>query len=88
VLIDLKIRQYDYPDAGQMNLYLNYWRENEMCEGDNLPVGILLCDGKDDDLVRYSTAGMDDRMFVSKYLLKLPDKRILEDFIKRETGII
>jgi predicted nuclease of restriction endonuclease-like (RecB) superfamily len=88
VLIDLKIRQYDYPDAGQMNLYLNYWRENEMCEGDNLPVGILLCDSKDDVLVRYSTAGMDDRMFVSKYLLTLPDKKILEDFIKRETGIL
>jgi predicted nuclease of restriction endonuclease-like (RecB) superfamily len=88
VLIDLKIRQYDYADAGQMNLYLNYYRENEMGEGDNLPVGIILCDGKDTDLVRYSSAGMDDRLFVSKYLLQLPDKKILEDFIKRETGII
>ncbi|MGB4415650.1 MAG: hypothetical protein WBI53_12315 [Paludibacter sp.] len=48
----------------------------------------ILCDDKDDELVRYSAAGMDDRLFVSKYLLKLPDKIILEDFIKRETGII
>jgi predicted nuclease of restriction endonuclease-like (RecB) superfamily len=84
VLIDLKIREYEYSDAGQMNLYLNYYRENEMAEGDNPPIGIILCDEKDDDLVRYSSAGMDENMFVSKYLLKLPDKKVLESFMKRE----
>ncbi|GAB6011742.1 PDDEXK nuclease domain-containing protein [Viscerimonas tarda] len=84
VLIDLKIREYDYSDAGQMNLYLNYYKENEMAEGDNLPIGIILCDEKDDDVVRYSTSGMDDQLFVSKYLLKLPDKKLLESFMKRE----
>ncbi|GHT65409.1 hypothetical protein AGMMS50239_25110 [Bacteroidia bacterium] len=84
VLIDLKIREYDYSDAGQMNLYLSYYKENEMAEGDNLPIGIILCDEKDDDVVRYSTSGMDDQLFVSKYLLKLPDKKLLESFMKRE----
>jgi predicted nuclease of restriction endonuclease-like (RecB) superfamily len=84
VLIDLKLNEYDYADAGQMNLYLNYYKENEMSEGDNPPVGIILCSDKDDTLVRYSTAGMDDQMFVSKYLLKLPEKKVLENFIKRE----
>jgi predicted nuclease of restriction endonuclease-like (RecB) superfamily len=84
VLIDLKIREYEYSDAGQMNLYLNYYRENEMADGDNPPIGIILCDEKDDDLVRYSSAGMDENMFVSKYLLKLPDKKLLESFMKRE----
>ena len=84
ILIDLKLKEYDYSDAGQMNLYLNYYRENEMSEGDNPPIGIILCSDKDDELVRYSTAGMDDRLFVSKYLVKLPEKQVLENFMKRE----
>ena len=84
ILIDLKIREYEHSDAGQMNLYLNYYKENETVEGDNPPIGIILCDEKDDDLVRYSSAGMDDQLFVSKYLVKLPDKKLLESFIKRE----
>jgi predicted nuclease of restriction endonuclease-like (RecB) superfamily len=84
VLIDLKIRAYQYADAGQMNVYLNYYRENEMSEGDNPPVGIILCSDKNDTLVRYSTSGMDDQLFVSKYLVKLPEKKVLENFIKKE----
>ncbi|MDR2169632.1 MAG: PDDEXK nuclease domain-containing protein [Planctomycetaceae bacterium] len=84
VLIDLKMREYDYADAGQMNLYLNYFKDNEMSEGDNPPIGIIFCIDKDDTLVKYSSAGMDDNMFVSKYLVKLPDKKVLENFIKRE----
>ena len=84
VLIDLKINEYDHADAGQMNLYLNYYKDNEMLEGDNPPVGIILCPEKDDMLVKYSTAGMDDQLFVSKYLVKLPEKKVFENFLKRE----
>jgi hypothetical protein len=56
-----------------MNLYLNYYKENEMSEGDNPPIGIILCSDKSDTLVKYSSSGMDDQLFVSKYLVKLPD---------------
>ena len=84
ILIDLKLNEYDYSDAGQMNLYLNYYKDNEMSEGDNPPIGIILCSDKDDTLVRYSTAGMDDQLFVSKYLVKLPEKKVLENFMRRE----
>jgi hypothetical protein len=80
----LKLREYHYSDAGQMNLYLNYFKDNEMTEGDNPPIGIILCADKDDMLVKYSTAGMDDQLFVSKYLLKLPEQKVLENFLKRE----
>jgi len=62
-------------------MYLNYYRKNEMCEGDNPPIGIILCADKDDALVEYATEGMSD-MFVSKYMLQLPDKKVLEDFIR------
>jgi len=84
VLVDLKLNEYDYADAGQMNLYLNYYKDNEMLEGDNLPIGIILCSDKDDALVKYSTAGIDDQLFVSKYLVKLPEKNVFENFMKRE----
>jgi hypothetical protein len=70
-----------------MNVYLNYYRKNEMSEGDNPPVGIILCGDKDDTLVEYATSGMDDHLFVSKYLVKLPEKKVLENFIKRELDI-
>jgi hypothetical protein len=81
--IRLKIKEYDYSDAGQMNLYLNYYKDNEMSEGDP-PIGIILCPDKDDTLVRYSTAGLDDHLFVSQYLVKLPEKKVFENFLKRE----
>jgi hypothetical protein len=84
VLIDLKVGEFDHADAGQMNVYLNYFRKNEMSDGDNLPIGIILCADKDDTLVEYATSGLDDQLFVSKYLVKLPEKKILENFIKRE----
>ena len=84
VLIDLKIGKFDHADAGQMNVYLNYYKDNEISEGDNPPIGLILCGDKSKTLVEYATSGMDNQMFVSKYLVQLPDKKVLENFIKRE----
>jgi len=84
ILIDLKVKEFDHADAGQMNLYLNYYKKNEKSADDNPPIGIILCSSKDDALVEYATAGMDDHLFVSKYLVKLPGKKILANFIKKE----
>ena len=50
------------------------YKENEMQEGDNPPVGILLCTRKGEKMVEYALAGMDNRLFVSTYMLTLPDK--------------
>jgi hypothetical protein len=86
-LIDLKIGKFDHADAGQMLVYLNYYKENEICEGDNPPVGLILCGDKHETLARYATASIDNQMFVSEYLLKLPDKKLLESFISKELNI-
>ncbi|HEV2481996.1 MAG TPA: PDDEXK nuclease domain-containing protein [Puia sp.] len=53
-------------------------------KGDNPPVGILLCSDKDQEHVEFATAGIDDKVFVSQYLVALPDKKELEQFIKKE----
>lgn len=84
VLIDLKIGLFDHADAGQMNMYLNFYKANEMTEGDNPPVGIILCASHNQSLVEYATAGLSNEVFVSKYLVQLPSKEMLEDFIKNE----
>jgi len=84
VLIDLKIGKFTHADAGQMTLYLNYYESEETAEGDNPPIGIILCADKSDPLVKYTTAGKDNQLFVSKYLLELPDKKVLENFIRKQ----
>ena len=84
VLIDLKLGKFDHADSGQMLMYLNYFRKNEMTEGDNPPIGIILCADKDDSLVEYATAGLENELFISKYMLQLPDKQTLLNFIAKE----
>ena len=86
VLIDLKIGKFDHADAGQMNVYLNYYKDNEMSNDDNPPIGLILCGDKGEALAKYATSGIDNQMFVSKYLVQLPDKKLLENFIKKEIG--
>jgi predicted nuclease of restriction endonuclease-like (RecB) superfamily len=86
ILIDLKIGRFDHADAGQMNVYLNYFKENEWSDGDNPPIGLILCGDKSETLAKYATSGMDNQLFVSKYLVNLPDKAVLEEFIRRELG--
>ena len=84
VLIDLKIGDFDHSDTGQMNLYLNYFRENEMTEGDNPPIGLILCAQKDDALVHYATGNLSHAIFVSKYLINLPSEEQLKQIVREE----
>jgi predicted nuclease of restriction endonuclease-like (RecB) superfamily len=84
ILIDLKIGKFDHSDAGQMNVYLNYYKENETQDTDNPPIGLILCGNKSETLAKYATAGMDNQLFVSNYLVQLPEKKMLEEFIRRE----
>ena len=84
VLIDLKMGDFDHSDAGQMNLYLNYFRENEMTEGDNPPVGIILCAQKDAALVHYATGNLPQTIFVSKYLVNFPTEEELKQIVREE----
>lgn len=84
VLLDLKIGEFDHGDAGQMNVYLNYYKENEIEPGDNPPIGIILCAGKNDSLVKYATMGLSQQVFVSKYLINLPTEKQLQKIIEEE----
>jgi len=88
VAIDLKIGPFKHENAGQMNFYLNYLKENTAKDGENPPAGILLCADKDSEEVHYATAGLDNAVFVSRYLVALPSKEQLKAFLRREQEIL
>ena len=84
VIIELKNEEFSHENLGQLNAYVSYYKENEMHPGDNPPVGILLCTRKGKKMVEYALAGMDNQLFVSTYMLQLPDKKMLEDFLLKQ----
>ena len=86
VIIELKNEEFSHENLGQLNAYVSYYKENEMQPGDNPPVGILLCTRKGKKMVEYALAGMDNQLFVSTYMLQLPDKKTLEDFLLKQLG--
>ena len=84
VIIELKNEEFSYENFGQLNAYVSHYCENEMQPGDNPPIGILLCTRKGKKMVEYALAGMDNKLFVSTYMLQLPDKKTLEEFLLKQ----
>lgn len=84
VIIELKNEEFSYENFGQLNAYVSHYRENKMQPGDNPPIGILLCTRKGKKMVEYALAGMDNNLFVSTYMLQLPDKKTLEEFLLKQ----
>lgn len=84
VLVELKVEDFNHYNIGQLNTYVNYYKTNVMQADDNPTVGILLVTNKNTALVEFATTGMDNQLFVSKYLLELPKKELLEAFITKE----
>jgi len=84
VLVELKLEQFSHESIGQLNTYVSWYKKNMMTEGDNPPVGILLCTQRDHALVEYALAGMDNGLFVSKYQLELPKKEEMQRFIEEK----
>ncbi|MBW4441984.1 MAG: DUF1016 family protein [Plectolyngbya sp. WJT66-NPBG17] len=84
VAIDLKLGEFQPGYAGQMNLYLNYLKQEVAFPDENPPVGILLCSEKDAEEVHYATAGMDSQLFVSRYLVALPSEEQLKQWLREE----
>ncbi len=84
VIVELKDDEFKHGDLSQLNAYVSYYKENEMRQGDNPPVGILLCTRKGKKMVEYALAGMDNKLFVSTYMTSLPDAKTLEEFLLKE----
>ncbi|MSU48127.1 MAG: DUF1016 family protein [Opitutus sp.] len=98
VLVDLKTRPFRHGDAGQMNFYLNWWKAHGMEKDDLPPVGIILCSDREHVEVEFTTAGLSNPLFVSRYLVTLPsaeklraflaaDRNRIESLMRRTSGV-
>ena len=88
VIIDLKIGKFTHADAGQMHLYLNYAREHWVHEGENPPVGLILCAQKDEAVARYALEGLPNKVMTSEYRTALPDEKQLAAEIERTQAVM
>ena len=80
ILLEVKISPFAHAHVSQLYSYLNYYKAEVMEPDDNPPIGILLVTDKNDALVQYTTAGLDEQIFVSKYKLQLTDRAATQRF--------
>lgn len=78
VAIDLKLGKFQAAYKGQMELYLRWLEKYEMLEGENKPIGLILCAGKNEEHVELMHLH-ESNIRVAEYMTKLPDRRLLEE---------
>ena len=88
VLIDLKLGDLTHQDLGQMQMYVNYYTREMMNDGDNPPIGIILCADKSDTIVKYTLSENNTQIFASKYKLYLPTEDELRTELNREYKVL
>jgi predicted nuclease of restriction endonuclease-like (RecB) superfamily len=84
VLVDLKIGELTHQDLGQMQMYVNYYQREVTVEGENPPIGIVLCAERNDAVVRYTLPEGQTQIFASRYKLYLPTEEELARELQRE----
>ncbi|RHF66974.1 PDDEXK nuclease domain-containing protein [Fusobacterium mortiferum] len=88
VLIDLKVGDLTHQDLGQMQMYVHYFEDEMMTEGDNPPIGIVLCADKSESVVKYTLPKGEKQIFASKYMVYLPTEEELLSEVKKEYDIL
>ena len=83
VVIDLKIGSFTHAGAGQMHFYLNYARQHWAREGENPPVGLILCSEKDEALAQYALEGLSNKVMAAEYRITLPNETVLAAELER-----
>ena len=83
VVIDLKLGRFTHADAGQMHLYLNYAKEHWVHEGENPPVGVILCAQKDEAVAHYALEGLPNKVLAREYMTVLPSEKSLAQEIEK-----
>jgi len=83
VLIDLKMVELKPEHAGQMNAYLNYYKNEVNASDDNPPVGIILCKTSKEIVAEYALGGLSNQVFASNYVYYIPEKEQLVNEVKQ-----
>jgi predicted nuclease of restriction endonuclease-like (RecB) superfamily len=84
VLIDLKVGELKHQDIGQMQMYVNYYDRKVKLKEENKTIGIILCQNKNESIVKYTLPENNKQIFASKYLTILPSKEVLQKIIEIE----
>ncbi len=82
VLVDLKIGKFRAEYVGQMNKYLNFYRENRRYKWEKDPVGLIICEHKGREEVRYALGGLKRKIFVAEYKVRLPSEKQIKERLK------
>jgi predicted nuclease of restriction endonuclease-like (RecB) superfamily len=77
VLVDLKVVPFDSAFVGDMNKYLNWFRENYRYEWERDPIGLIICRHAGKEEVHYATGRLENRIFVAEYRVRLPSEEEL-----------
>jgi predicted nuclease of restriction endonuclease-like (RecB) superfamily len=88
VIVDLKVGKFTYADAGQMHLYLNYARTHWMREGENPPVGLILCSRKGAAEAHYALEGLPNKVLAAEYQTVLPSEQVLAEELTHTTRLM
>lgn len=88
VIVDLKLGEFNYADAGQMHLYLNYAREHWMYPDENPPVGLILCNKKDEAIAHYALEGLANKVMAAEYQMVLPNEQLLAEELERTRRLL
>ncbi len=88
VIIDLKLGELTHQDLGQMQMYVNYYERELLNEGDNPPIGIVLCADKNESVVKYTLPENQNQIFASKYKLYLPSEEELKAELDKELSVL
>jgi predicted nuclease of restriction endonuclease-like (RecB) superfamily len=86
VAIDLKIGEFEASYKGQMELYLRYLEKYEQVEGENSPIGLILCTGKNEEHVELMQLDKSN-IRVADYLTALPPQKVLQEKLHRAVEI-
>lgn len=86
VAIDLKLGKFKASYKGQMELYLRWLEKNDMADGENKPVGMILCAGKNEEHVELMHLE-DSNIRVADYFTKLPERKFLEEKLQQAISI-
>ena len=86
VAIDLKLTDFKAAYKGQMELYLRWLEKYEMLEGENKPIGLILCTGKNEEHIELMHL-QESNIRVAEYLTNLPDKKLLEQKLQQAVEI-
>ncbi len=88
LLIDLKAGKLTHQDVGQMDMYVRMFEDKVRQESDNPTIGLILCSGKNNAVVKYSLLNESKQIFTAKYQLYLLTENQLHRKLERERDLV